>query len=115
MDLNIFSENIKSTGFILENRISEILIDNKWNVINNKYYIDDVAKTAREIDIIAYKASKVEDMYVYTSLIISCKKNDEKIWALLTKNLNKNDPNIDLEPLQYWSNHPIINYQLSNS
>ncbi|HBA3946793.1 TPA: hypothetical protein J5G25_004931, partial [Escherichia coli] len=96
-------------------RISEILIDNKWNVINNKYYIDDVAKTAREIDIIAYKASKVEDMYVYTSLIISCKKNDEKIWALLTKNLNKNDPNIDLEPLQYWSNHPIINYQLSNS
>lgn len=112
MDLNIFAENIKSTGFILENKISKILISNKWNVINNKYYIDDVAKIAREIDIIAYKATKIEDIYVYTSLIISCKKNDEKIWALLTKELNKNDPNIDLEPLQHWSNHPIVDYQL---
>lgn len=46
MDLTIFSENIKSTGFILENKISKILIGNKWNVINNKYYIDDVAKIA---------------------------------------------------------------------
>lgn len=112
MDLKIFSENIKSTGFILENKISKILIGNKWNVINNKYYIDDVAKIAREIDIIAYKATKIEDIYVYTSLIISCKKNDEKIWALLTKELNKSDPNIEFEPLQHWSNHPIIDYQL---
>ncbi|MGN1813032.1 hypothetical protein ACKE69_19575, partial [Yersinia enterocolitica] len=95
--------------------ISKILNNNKWNVINNKYYIDDVAKIAREIDIIAYKATKVEDIYVYTSLIVSCKKNDEKIWALLTKELNKNDPNIELEPLQHWSNHPIINYQLQEN
>ncbi|MDE9544197.1 hypothetical protein [Xenorhabdus bovienii] len=112
MDLDIFCEKIKSTGFILENKISKILIHNEWNVINNKYYIDDVANTVREIDIIAYKASKVEDVYVYTTLIISCKKNEEKIWALLTKELNKNDPNIDLEPMKNWSNHPIIKYQL---
>lgn len=86
MDLTIFSENIKSTGFILENKISKILISNKWNVINNKYYIDDVAKIAREIDIIAYKATKIEDIYVYTSLIISCKKNDEKFGLYSRKN-----------------------------
>ncbi|MDE9435179.1 hypothetical protein KKI95_04295 [Xenorhabdus bovienii] len=94
MDLDIFCEKIKSTEFILENKISKILIHNEWNVINNKYYIDDVANTVREIDIIAYKASK--DVYFYTTLIISCKKNEEKILVLLTKELNKNDPNIDL-------------------
>ncbi|MFJ5409557.1 hypothetical protein [Pectobacterium punjabense] len=115
MDLKSFSENIKSTGFILENMISSTLSNNKWNVINNKYYIDDVAKTAREIDIIAYKAAKIEDVFVYTTLIISCKKNEEKIWALLSKELNKNDPNLDLEPQHNWSNHPLINYQLSKN
>ncbi|AZK63914.1 hypothetical protein [Pectobacterium versatile] len=115
MDLKIFSENIKSTGFILENMISSTLSNNKWNVINNKYYIDDVAKTAREIDIIAYKATKVEDVFVYTTLIISCKKNEEKVWALLSRELNKNDPNIDLEPQHNWSNHPLIIYQLSKN
>ncbi|NHB90803.1 hypothetical protein [Photorhabdus cinerea] len=115
MELNIFSKNIKSSGFILENKISSILSSNKWNVINNKYYIDDVAKIAREIDIIAYKAAKIEDIYVYTTLIISCKKNEDKIWALLTKDLNKNDPNIDLEPINNWSNHPIIKHQLTKN
>lgn len=115
MELEVYAENIKSTGFILENKISELLSENKWNVINNKYYIDDVAKVAREIDIIAYKATKVEDIHIYTSLIISCKKNEEKIWALLSKEINKNDPNLDFEPLQNWTNHPIIKYEMDIS
>lgn len=112
MDLNAYADNIKSTGFILENDISELLSENKWNVINNKYYIDDVVKVAREIDIIAYKATKVEDIHIYTSLIISCKKNEEKVWALLSKEINKNDPNLDFEPLQNWTNHPIIKFEM---
>ncbi|HDL8492555.1 TPA: hypothetical protein PXR57_004194, partial [Yersinia enterocolitica] len=66
----------------------------------------------REIDIIAYKATKVEDIHIYTSLIISCKKNEEKVWALLSKEINKNDPNLDFEPLQNWTNHPIIKFEM---
>ncbi|MGE6052730.1 hypothetical protein ACQJ2V_04310 [Klebsiella variicola subsp. variicola] len=112
MELDEYAKNIKSTGFILENKISELLSEHKWNVINNKYYIDDVEKVAREIDIIAYKATKVKDVQIYTSLIISCKKNEEKVWALLSKELNKNDPNMDFEPLQNWTNHPIIKYEM---
>ncbi|CZW80927.1 hypothetical protein ACOW8E_002365 [Enterobacter hormaechei] len=82
-------------------------------VINNKYYIDDVQSVAREIDIIAYKATKVRDVLVYTTLIISCKKNEENVWALLVKNIKPNDPNIDYEPLKNWSNHPVLNYELN--
>lgn len=73
-ELKIYAESIKSTGFILESKVSDFLSNHGWGVINNKYYIDDVQSVAREIDIIAYKATKVRDVLVYTTLIISCKK-----------------------------------------
>lgn len=111
--LQIYADNIKSTGFILESKVSDFLNNYGWGVINNKYYIDDVQSVAREIDIIAYKATKVRDVLVYTTLIISCKKNEENVWALLVKNIKPNDPNIDYEPLKNWSNHPILNYELN--
>lgn len=111
--LQIYADNIKSTGFILESKVSDFLNNHGWGVINNKYYIDDVQSVAREIDIIAYKATKVRDVLVYTTLIISCKKNEENVWALLVKNIKPNDPNIDYEPLKNWSNHPILNYELN--
>lgn len=109
--LQIYADNIRTTGFILESNVSDFLNENGWGVINNKYYIDDVQNVAREIDIIAYKATKVEDVLVYTTLIISCKKNEENIWALLVKNIKSNDPNIDYEPVKNWTNHPLVNYQ----
>ncbi|WP_096218242.1 hypothetical protein [Enterobacter kobei] len=111
--LQIYAENIKSTGFILESKVSDFLNNHGWGVINNKYYIDDVQSVAREIDVIAYKATKVRDVLVYTTLIISCKKNEENVWALLVKKIKPNDPNIDYEPLKNWSNHPILNYELN--
>ncbi len=110
--LQIYADNIKSTGFILESKVSDFLTQNGWGVINNKYYIDDVQNIAREIDVIAYKVTKTEDILVYTTLIVSCKKNEENIWALLVKDMKGNDPNIDYEPLKNWSNHPVIKYQL---
>lgn len=111
--LQIYADNIKSTGFILESKVSDFLNNHGWGVINNKYYIDDVQSVAREIDIITYKATKVRDVLVYTTLIISCKKNEENVWALLVKNIKPNDPNIDYEPLKNWSNHPVLNYELN--
>lgn len=110
--LQSYADNIKSTGFILESKVSDYLSKNGCGVINNKYYIDDVQNVAREIDIIAYKATKVEDLFVYTTIIISCKKNEENVWALLVKDIKINDPNVDYEPLKNWSNHPVIKYQL---
>ncbi len=103
-----YLDGIKSTGFELEFLISKSLTNKGWTVINNKYYIDDVQGSAREIDILGYKVSLKNKIQVYTVLIISCKKNSDNTWALLSKSKNENDPNIDWNPVTLWSNHKIL-------
>jgi len=73
---------IEKTGFVLENRIAQVLKAAKWTVISNRYYIDDTEESIREIDLVAYQTSKVQHFDVYTTLIISCKKSESNLWAL---------------------------------
>lgn len=113
MKLEKFEQGILKTGFVLENKISEVLKKQGWSVISGKYYEDDFDGKAREIDSIAYKTSKVKHFDVYTCLIVSCKKSESSVWALLTRELNHKDPNLDLKPLHSWSNEASIQYQLS--
>lgn len=114
MSDNKYINGIKKTGFGLEYSISRILMDDGWTVINNKYYIDDVQGSAREIDILAYKASVRDNIQIYTVLIISCKKSTENSWALLAKNKNEKDPNIDWYPVTIWTNHKIIKLMIDH-
>jgi len=109
-----YLEGIKSTGFGLEFSISKSLMREGWTVINNKYYIDDVQGAAREIDILAYKVTIKNEILVYTCLIISCKKSRENSWALLAKEKNENDPNIDWNPVTLWANHKILKLMIEN-
>ncbi len=109
-----YIKGIKTTGFGLEFSVSKSLIENGWTVINNKYYIDDVQGSAREIDILAYKVGLENGIQVYTVLIISCKKSSENAWALLTKEKNQNDPNIDWNPVTIWSNQKILKFIVEN-
>lgn len=109
-----FITGIKLTGFGLEFSISENLTKNGWTVINNKYYIDDVQGSAREIDILAYKTALQNNIQIYTVLIISCKKNRENSWALLAKDKNLNDPNMDWTPVTIWSNQKILKLVIEN-
>lgn len=110
--MKIFEESIGKTGFLLEYRVSRILKDHNWSVINNKYYIDDVQGTVREIDIVAYKAKFIDKYYVYTTLIISCKKSEENAWALLSKEKEKDDPNMIWYPFHIWTNDKIFDFML---
>ena len=114
MDLHLYKDNIKKTGFPLEFRISETLRERKWSVINSRYYIDDQSGTVREIDIVAYKTRKTQHFHVFTVLIISCKKNEQNLWALLTKKINENDLNMDWKPTHVWTNNKAINFMMSN-
>ncbi len=109
---NKYVEGIKKTGFILEHSISEYLEAHGWIVINNRYYIDDVNDYVREIDIVAYKATNVGDFHVYTTLVISCKKNERNIWALLSRKKNLQNPNFIWNPVYYWTNNKAVNYSL---
>lgn len=105
---------IEKTGFVLENRIAQLLKSAKWTVISNRYYVDDAEESIREIDLVAYQTTKVQHFDVYTALIISCKKNESNLWALLAREINLKDPNSDWQPLHAWSNDKAIMHQLSS-
>jgi hypothetical protein len=108
-----FSDEIRKTGFVLENEVAQHLKAAAWTVISNKYYVDDSEETVREIDLVAYRVTKVQHFDVYTVLIVSCKKSDQNAWALLARDLNIKDPNSDWWPLHAWSNDKSLAYQLT--
>ena len=88
---------INTTGFVFENKVVELLRKNNWTVIGNKYYEDDLTQTVREMDILAYKNSHIDEnnVLVVTTLLISCKKNDKNSWIFFTRPSNPEDPNKD--------------------
>ncbi|NMM50337.1 hypothetical protein [Marinigracilibium pacificum] len=103
-----YNEEIKNTGFILEHSINVILQNHDWTIINNKYYEDDLQNTVREIDILAYKVQLVDDIRIYTTLLISCKKNSENAWVLVSREVNLNNPNFNWNPLHIRTNDSAI-------
>lgn len=107
-----FAEQIEKTGFVLENRIAQQLKNARWTVISNRYYVDDAEESVREIDLIAYQATKLQHFDVFTTLVISCKKNESNAWALLARDIDLKDPNSDWFPLHAWSNSKPIVHQL---
>jgi len=109
------SEQIEKTGFVLENQVAQLLKAAKWTVISNRYYVDDTEESVREIDLIAYQASRIQHFDVYTVLIISCKKSDSNAWALLAREIDLKDPNSDWHPFHAWSNDKALSYQLGSS
>lgn len=115
MDTDKYVNNIQKSGFFLEFNVADSFKKKGWSVINNKYYIDDLTETVREIDIVAYKTLKVRDVTVFTVLIVSCKKSEDNVWAMLTKDINWSDPNAEWRPMHWWSNHKALSYMLTNT
>ena len=107
-----YAKAIQKTGFILEYNVADILRQAGWTVISNKYYEDDLEGSVREIDLLAYKVSKTQQTDIYTTLLISCKKSDADIWALLARDINLKDPNASWWPLHLWSNDKAIVYEI---
>lgn len=102
------SNEINKTGFVLEYEVTDAFSKAGWNLINNKYYLDDIHNVPREIDIVAYKVEEIFEVYVYTSLLISCKKNESDNWAFLVKALDKNDPNLNWKPIENTTSSKIL-------
>lgn len=109
-----YINGISKTGFILEYSISQILRKNGWAIISNKYYEDDLSETVREMDILAYKATTVSDISIYTTLIVSCKKSEDNVWGLIARDINLTDPNSNWFPLHSITNDPAIRFVLDS-
>ena len=99
---------IQKTGFIFELEVSKKLEKNGWSVINNRYYIDEISKIQREMDILAYKTYKYEGIRFFFTLLISCKKSEKRDWVFITRDLEKSDPNLDYYPQIMWGNSKIL-------
>lgn len=115
MKVDKYATEIRKTGFVLESKVGDMLRRSGWTVISNKYYEDDFEGSVREIDVLAYKVSKIQHVSVYTTLLISCKKNDVDVWALLAKHINLNNPNADWWPLHAWNNDKAVSYEMLKS
>ncbi|WP_349746668.1 hypothetical protein [Pseudomonas frederiksbergensis] len=115
MDLNKIQDNICKTGFKLEYEVANILRNEGWSLITNRYYLDDHEESVREIDILAYKCRTISNIAVYTAIIISCKKSETCDWALLARDIEENDPNADWQPFKGISSDSSITHYLEKS
>lgn len=113
LDLDKVIQAVGKTGFKLEYEIGSLLRKNGWHLISNRCYIDDLEGTVREMDLLAYRVSPVKDFSLYTALIISCKKSEENVWALLSRAVEEKDPNYNWRPFKGWSDHFALNYYMS--
>jgi hypothetical protein len=110
MDFRKFEVEIRKTGFDLEHQVATALRAAGWTVISNRYYVDDQEDAVREMDLVAYRVKNVADFEVFTTLIISCKKSEKNVWALLARTRDRNDPNADWWPAHVWSNDQVSSF-----
>ena len=115
MDMKKLEEGIGRTGFHLEQQVASTLRKAGWSVISNRYYVDDQENAVREMDMVAYQVKDVLGLQVYTTLIISCKKSDKNVWALLSRDRERDDPNVDWSPTHIWSNDRALAFATSQS
>jgi len=109
------TDSIAKTGYVLEHKVATMLENEKWAVIHNRYYLDDVTEIQREMDMIAYKVDDIgENVRIFTALIISCKKSSEHDWVFLTRNAPSMNININMLPVSFFSNLDIFNFQFEN-
>ena len=113
MDTELLLEAVGRTGFPLEHHTASLFKKEGWSIFPNKYYLDDTSGQPREIDLIAYKANVVGDITFYSAIIVSCKKSARNVFAFLTRDQSKNDPNKDLFPFRFWTNDAAMEHIVS--
>ena len=109
-------EALAKTGFVLEHQVAEAFKAAGWSIIGGRYYSDDIDGRARELDLVAYKTFKADDLTVVYSVLVSCKKDAENTWAFLTRQKPSHDPNFDWDSIHYWTDvNPLEKYLQSEN
>lgn len=106
---------LAKTGFLLEHEVAEAFGKAGWGVINNRFYVDDVDGKARELDLLVYRVLQGKEVEVVTTLLISCKKDKENAWVFMSRDRPKHDPNIDWNPVHWWSSNELLRTYLGST
>lgn len=77
-------KEIMKTGYPLEIEISSIL-DRGWTVLNTDSYFDRDEGKLRDIDIRADRYEEAFPLFLSTSLVIECKKDESFAWVFFTR------------------------------
>ena len=86
-------ESLERSGYLIENRLEDILINKAFIVETNTYFPDPDTEKPREIDIIACNYKTLEGEIkgqIVTCLIIECLNNPQP-FALFTKEMHPLD------------------------
>jgi hypothetical protein len=79
VNANEIAEFLERTGFVLEMRVNELLLDSGYKTVISPDFYDLDGSVDREIDIIATKKIKEIDLH----LIIECKQSATDKWIFL--------------------------------
>ena len=109
-DVEKLEDTINKTGFPMEYTVQKILENHGWSVVSNKFYVDDIKKIEREIDLVATKRIVKDEILCEVNLIISCKKSESGWWVFLTSNHRGNNN----YPIRYITDVAMVDYALEN-
>lgn len=109
-DVERLEYTINRTGFPMEYEVQKILENHGWSVVSNKFYVDDVKKIEREIDLVATKRIVNDEILCEVNLIISCKKSESARWFFLTSNHRGNSS----YPIRYMTDIGMVEYAFEN-
>jgi len=78
---NEMAEAIKKSGYLLEQRVENILSSHGYYVETNPVYRDLITDKTREYDIFAIKAIQIfrGDNYIFPNIICECKNNSQPV------------------------------------
>jgi hypothetical protein len=112
--LTAISEALEQTGFPFEFQAYKQLKEAGWNALSSRLYIDPDERKTREMDLLAYRATKGPEVTVYTALLISCKARSDRPWVLLTRNWPAHKSTwYPYPPVQLWTNSKPLNVEIS--
>ena len=73
---------LETQGYPLEMRVAKAFQSSGARVIQSDYYTDTSTEESREIDVVAYWQSTIEDLLIRVSFVVECKSSKEKPWIL---------------------------------
>jgi len=75
---------LNEQGYPLEMRVASTLQQGGFRVVQSEYYSDPETGDSRELDVVAFKQKKLQNVLFRVSLLIECKRSTSKPWLLFT-------------------------------